>query len=87
MVCLKNDYTALHNHYEIREARYKEKIESLQQALATRDLQIKDLTEQLQLSNSTVKRLNEQINRMIQYGNCSYDSNNTHKKKFPFFWK
>ena len=84
---MKNDYTALHNHYEIREARYKEKIESLQQALAARDLQIKGLNEQLQLSNSVVKRLNEQVNRLVQYGNCPQDIDIKPKKKFPFFWK
>ena len=87
MVCLKNDYTALHNHYEIREARYREKIESLQQTLNERDNQIKDLREQLQLLNNTVKRLNEQVNRLVQYGNCSQDIDATHKKKFLFFWK
>lgn len=84
---MKNDYTALHNHYEIREARYREKIESLQQTLDERNTQIKDLQEQLQLLNSTVKRLNEQVNRLVQYGNCPQDINTKPKKKFPFFWK
>lgn len=84
---MKNDYTALHNHYEIREARYREKIESLQQTLDERNTQIKDLQEQLQLLNSTVKRLNEQVNRLVQYGNCPQDIDIKHKKKFPFFWK
>ena len=86
---MKPNFEALHQHYEIRENRYKEQISSLQEVVETQSKQISDLEKQLQLANNTIKRLNEQVSRLTMYGNCDTHSNSNKqiKKHFPFFWK
>ena len=83
----KPTFEALHQHYEIRESRYKEKIDSLQQLVKEKDCQINELQNQIQALHSNVKRLNEQVDRLLTYGNTITEPPKGHKHKFLFFGK
>ena len=85
---MKADYTALQQHYEIREQRYKDKIDNLQQTIDLLNLRINELEGLVTLQNATIKRLNEQVSRLTNYSDCEQENIPVkHKRKLKLFWK
>lgn len=84
---MKANFDALHQHYEIRESRYRDRIEAMQQAIDERDAKIQELTENTQVLNATVRRLSEQLERIVKYNDSIPEELVKPKRKFPFFWK
>lgn len=77
---MKPDYTAIQQHYKIRENRYKEQIKSLENSLNEKDVIIAELNIELTRSRCECNRLSERLDRLLVYTKNATEEN----KQFPY---